>query len=174
MACICARSGKRDLLVLAAGEQPALSGMTSSSCGDRPGAPSAHRVSRGSRAHRYDIGNSTMISSQSPSSGTRGYQHGPLKIIQQFDLGLARDILLSRFQWAKLPRVSSFDGLMVGRCLAELSVPRNLAMQGNGTDRTGPSEAPPRAGPPTKSSFPMPSRPLGKLQGAPGNHQAGG
>ena len=44
---------------------------------------------------------------------------------------LARDILLSRFQWAKLPRVSSFDGLMVGRCLAELSVPRNLAMQGN-------------------------------------------
>ena len=77
-----------------------------------------------------------MISSQSPSSGTRGYQHGPLKIMQQFDLGLfdlglARDILLSRFQWAKLPRVSSFDGLMVGRCLAELSVPRNLAMQGN-------------------------------------------
>ena len=135
VACICALSGTRHLMVLAAGEQLELSRMTwSSSCGGRPGAPSARRVSRGSRAHRccpHAIGNSTRTSSQSPPSGTRGYQHGPLKIIQQFDLGLARDILLSRFQWAKLPRVSSFDGLMVGRCLAELSVPRNLAMQGN-------------------------------------------
>ena len=135
VACICARSGKRHLLVLAAGEQLGLSRITSSSCGDRPGAPSARRVPRGcSRAHRccpHDIGNSTMISSQSPSSSTRGYRHGSLKIIQQFDLGRAIDIILSRFQWAKLPRVSSFDGLMVGRCLAELSVPRNLAMQGN-------------------------------------------
>ena len=142
MACICARSGKRHILVLAADEQPGLSRMTSSSCGDRPGAPSARRVPRGSRAHRccpHDIGNSTMISSQSHSSSTRGYHHGPLKIIQQLDLGLARDVLLSRFQWAKLPRVSSFDGLMVGRCLAELSVPRNLAMQGNG--QTGPRTA---------------------------------
>ena len=134
MACICVRSGKRHLLALSAGEQPGLSRMTSSSCGNRPGPPSARRASRGSRAHRccpHDIGNSTMISSQSPSSSTRGYRHGPLKIIQQFDPGLSRDILLSRFQWAKLPRVSSSDGLMVGRCLAELSVPRNLAMQGN-------------------------------------------
>ena len=140
VACICARSGKRHLLVLAAGEQPGLSRMTSTSCGDRPGAPPARRVSHVSRAHHccpHDSGNSTMISSQSPSSSTRGYQHGPLKIIQQFDLGLARGVLLSRFQWAKLPRVSSFDGLMVRRCLAELSVPRNLAMQGNGAVTRG-------------------------------------
>ena len=45
VACIWARSGKRHLLVLAAGEQPGLSRMTSSSCGGRPGAPSA-RASR--------------------------------------------------------------------------------------------------------------------------------
>ena len=63
-----------------------------------PGAPFACRASCGSRAHRccpHDIGNSTMISSQSPSSDTRRYQHGPLKIIQQFDLGLARDIIVA-------------------------------------------------------------------------------
>ena len=120
--------------MLSAGEQPALCIVEDDFVFLRRRAWRAFSASRGSRAHRccpHDIENSTMISSQSPSSSTRGYQHSPLKIIQQFDLGLARNILLSRFKWAKLPRVSSFDGLMVGRCLAELSVPRNLAMQGN-------------------------------------------
>ena len=48
VACICARSGKRYLLVLAAGEQPGLSGMTSSSCGG-PGPGPAWRAFRASR-----------------------------------------------------------------------------------------------------------------------------
>ena len=44
VACIYARLGKRYLLVLAAGEHPGLSRMTSSSCGGRPGAPFARRA----------------------------------------------------------------------------------------------------------------------------------
>ena len=110
--------------MLAAGEQPGLqSRMTSSSCGDQPDANLTRlaRVARRVALEPIAIARTTlMISSQSPSSSTRGYQHGPLKIIQEFDVELARDILLSRFQWAKLPRVSSVDGLMVGRCLARI------------------------------------------------------